>query len=260
MTKFNKIYLQKDALKNAVENHQDFDTWYEDGELFLHFESKQGWTREKDHVQIIGRMGGQVGLIKPDNKAVVYEIKYERFDYRLHTYVINQHYYIEGMVWDLYGSFYNPPFALVEETLTSFDRKAAYVRLTNFKGKGECYEIHVRELEKLRLAVASIVAIGLKETWKGKSEGEDREYGTRLERIKRQIFDEKGYTFEQIQEMIKEGHPLVQVIKPTGRPIDSPQSRYRKKHEKKKKEEAAREKNLEQAKQAYREIRKKNKK
>ena len=82
--KFNKVYGPVDALAR----HEDFDTWYEDGDLFLHFACKKGWKSEKDRVQIFGRMGGQVGEIKPDNRALVYDIMYERFTYRLHTYVI----------------------------------------------------------------------------------------------------------------------------------------------------------------------------
>ena len=92
--KFNKIYIQQDA----IAKHEDFDAWYEDGDVFLRFTSKQGWSSEKDRVQIMGRMGGQVGLIKPDNNVLNYYIRYERWEYILHTIVIEHHYYIEGMV------------------------------------------------------------------------------------------------------------------------------------------------------------------
>lgn len=219
------MYIPKDALAR----HEDFDTWYEDGDLFLHFESKQGWSREKDRVQIIGRLGGQVGLIKPDNRALAYYIQYERYEYTLHTYVIGRHYYIEGMVWDLYGGFNDPPFNIVEETLTSYNHKAVHVKLVNFKNKGLCYEVHVPELEKLRIAVACVVAIGLKEEWKGLSEGEDREIGSRWQRIKNRVFEHKGYTYDEIQSMIENDHPLVRIVKPQGRPIDNPKSHYKKK-------------------------------
>ncbi len=221
--KFNKVYIPEDALAR----HEDFDTWYEDGELFLRFQSKQGWSSEKDRVQIMGRLGGQVGQIKPDYRALTYQIAYERFDYTLHTYVIGHHYYIEGMVWDLYGSFANPPFHLVEETLTSYNHRSVHVKHVKFKNKGMCYEVHVPKLEKLRIAVASIVAIGIKEEWKGLSEGEDREVSSsRLEKLKNRIFENKGFTYEQIQEMIENGDPRVQIIKPQGRPIDNPNSRF----------------------------------
>ena len=253
--KFNKVYIPLDALKR----HEDFDTWYEDGDLFLHLESKQGWSSEKDKVQIIGRMGGQVGQIKPDHLALTYRIQYERFEYTLHTYVIEHHYYIEGMVWDMYGSFNNPPFSVVEETLTSYNKKTVRVKVVNFKNHGMCYEVHVPELEKLRIAVACIVAIGLKEEWKGLSEGEDREIGTRLQRLKNRIFENKGYTYEQIQEMIANDHPLVKVIRPTGRPIDNPNSHYKKRRDKETKQKEEQEQKLEEARQAYRTLQKENK-
>lgn len=255
--KFNKVYIPVDALAR----HEDFDAWYEDGDLFLHFACKKGWKSEKDKVQIYGRMGGQVGEIRPDNRALVYAIRYERYEYRLHTYVIGHHYYIEGMVWDLYGSFQEPPFSLVEETLTSYNRRSVRVRVVDsFKNHGACYEIHVPELEKLRIAVACIVAIGLKEEWKGLSEGEDREIGTRLQRLKNRVFENKGFTYEQIQEMIAEGHPLVEVIKPTGRPIDNPNSHYQKRREKEAKEKGDEEQKLADARKALRAIRAENQK
>lgn len=218
--KYNKVYIEKDAIYNAVHNKQDFDTWYEDGDLFLHFESKKGWSREKDPTQIIGRMGGEVGLIKPDNRVLNYYIRYERYEYILHTYIIEHHYYVEGMVWDIYSSYKETPFDFLVETLTSYDHKDVHVKLVNFKGHGECYEIHVPDLRKLRIAVATFVAIALKEEWKGLSEGEEYEEATMLRRLKGRIFENKGYTYDQIQYMILNDSPLVRVIKPEGRPID----------------------------------------
>lgn len=221
--KFNKIYFPVDA----ISKHEDFDAWYEDGEIFLQFKCKDGWKAEKNKVQIIGRMGGQVGLIKPDNRVLNYYIQYERYEYILHTYVIEHHYYIEGMVWDLYGSFYDPPFNLVEETLTSFDHKAVHVKVKPFKNKGMCYEVHVPDLEKLRIAVASLVAIGIKEEWKGLSEGEEWESANLLERLKGRIFENKGYTYEEIQNLIALDSPITRIVRPEGRPVDRKESRYK---------------------------------
>lgn len=215
--KYNKVYFQKDA----IARHEDFDSWYEDGEIFLQFKCKKGWKSEKDPVQIWGRMGGEVGLIKPDNRVLNYYIRYERYEYILHTYVIEKHYYIEGMVWDLYGSFNNPPFNIVEETLTSYDHKAVHVKLVDFKDKGLCYEVHVPDLTKLRIAVACVVAIGIKEEWKGLSEGEDVRGNTWVERLKNRVFENKGLTYEQIQALEREGSPLVDVVRPQGRPMDN---------------------------------------
>ena len=221
--KYNKIYFQKDA----IAKHEDFDAWYEDGDVFLQFKCKKGWKAEKNPVQIMGRMGGQVGLIKPDNNVLNYFIRYERFEYILHTYVIEHHYYVEGMVWDLYGSFNDPPFDFVEETLTSYDHKAVHVKLKQFKDKGLCYEVHCPELEKLRIAVASVVAIGIKEEWKGLSEGEEWESANLLQRLKGRLFENKGYTYEEIQNMIALDSPYTRIIRPEGRPIDHKDSRYK---------------------------------
>ena len=221
--KYNKIYFQKDA----ISKHEDFDAWYEDGDLFLQFKCKKGWKTEKDPVQIMGRMGGQVGLIKPDNRVLNYFIRYERFEYILHTYVIEHHYYIEGMVWDLYGSFNDPPFDFCEETLTSYNHKAVHVKLKNFKDKGLCYEVHCPDLTKLRIAVASVIAIGIKEEWKGLSEGEEWESANLLERLKGRIFENKGYTYEEIQNMIALDSPYTKIVRPEGRPIDHKDSRYK---------------------------------
>jgi hypothetical protein len=215
--KFNKVYIPQDALTK----HEDFDTWYEDGEVFLKFQSKDGWKEEKNPVQIIGRMGGQVGTIKPDHRVLNYYIQYERYEYIMHSYVIEDHYYIEGMLWDLYGSYNNPPFDIVAETLTSYDKKDVHVKLVNFKGHGPCLEVHVPDLSKLRIAVACVIAIGLKEEWKGKSEGEDYRAASMLERIKGRIFENKGFTYEQIKQLKAENSPLTHIVKPQGRPCDN---------------------------------------
>lgn len=222
--KFNKIYIQQDA----IAKHEDFDAWYEDGDVFLRFTSKQGWSSEKDRVQIMGRMGGQVGLIKPDNNVLNYYIRYERWEYILHTIVIEHHYYIEGMVWDLYGCARKPPCTFSEETLTSFDRKAVHIKLVNFKDKGMCYEIHAHELEKLRIAVAAFVAILIKEEWKGLSEGNDYAPPGLLNNLKNRIFENKGFTYEEVQELIEADSPYVRIIKPEGRPIDHKDSKLKK--------------------------------
>lgn len=218
--KFNKIYLQKDAIRNAIDNDEDFETWYEDGDLFFTFHSKDHWKSEKTPVQVFGRMGGQNALIKPDNRALNYFIQHERWEYIMHPYVIGHHYYIEGMVWNLYGSFFEPPFDIFEETMTSFYHKAVHVKMKEFKNKGLCYEIHCPDVRQLRIAVLSVVAIGIKEEWKGLSEGEEVQGATWYQRLRNRVFDPKGFTYEQIQHLIETDSALVRPIKPQGRPID----------------------------------------
>ena len=218
--KFNKVYLQKDAIRNAIENKEDFETWYEDGDVFFRFQSKGNWESEKTPVQVMGRHGGQNALIKPDHRCLNYFLQLERWEYIMHPYVVGRHYYIEGMVWNVYSSFKEPPFDFFEETMTSFYHKAVHVKMKEFKNKGECYEIHVSDVRQLRIAVISLVAIGLKEEWQGLSEGEAVQGATWYERLKNRIFDPKGIPYEQIQQLIERESPLVTPIKPQGRPID----------------------------------------
>ena len=62
--KNNKAYMPKDALAR----HEDFDVWYPDGELFLSIRGT--WRSEHDKVLIFGRMGGEMGAIKPDARRL----------------------------------------------------------------------------------------------------------------------------------------------------------------------------------------------
>lgn len=44
---------------------------------------------------------------------------------------------------------------------------------------------------------------------------------TWVQRLKDRVFENKGLTYEQIQALEREGSPLVEVVKPQGRPIDN---------------------------------------
>ena len=103
MPKFNKMYFPVDA----IAKHEDFDVWYSDGERALRFEGP--WGKESDRIAMIGRMGGQIGQIRPDNKALNYYLRHDRFEYEFQTRVIKEHYYVEGMLWDIHGSVSKPP-------------------------------------------------------------------------------------------------------------------------------------------------------
>ena len=61
--KNNKVYMPTDALAR----HSDFDVRYADGSTFLSI--KGPWSSERDKVTIFGRMGGEMGCIKPDRNC-----------------------------------------------------------------------------------------------------------------------------------------------------------------------------------------------
>ncbi|WP_172136988.1 hypothetical protein [Adlercreutzia sp. ZJ473] len=190
--KNNKVYFPKDA----IARHENFDAWYEDGALFMRFESD--WKFEKDTVAVIGRMGGEVGCIKPDHKVINYYLRSERYEHCLHTYTIFKHYYVEGMLWDMYGSLSNPPCDFITETKDRDDKRDVHIKVVKFRDKGECFEIRVTDLTKLRLALIATVAIGIKEEWKGLSEGEEDPNPTFFQKIKRNVRGYKGKTYERV--------------------------------------------------------------
>lgn len=193
IVKFNKVYIPK----CCIERHEDFDTWYEDGALFLRFEGE--WSEEKNKIAVMGRMGGEIGHIKPDNRVVNYYLRLERWEYCLHTYTIFKHYYVEGALWDVYGTPSNPPIDFITETAKRDDVRDVHVKLVNFRNKGECYEVRVKNVANLRLAAIATVAMLIKEEWKGLSEGEELpKDAPRLEKWKKRIFSGKGKTYEQV--------------------------------------------------------------
>lgn len=192
--KYNKVYFPKDA----IARHEDFDAWYEDGDLFLSFKGK--WDAEKDKIAVIGRMGGEIGHIRPDNKTLCYYLRLERWEFVLHTYEIFRHYYLEGMFWDLYGSMQNPPCDFVTTNNKKKERvKEAHYKIVDFRDKGECYEVSVTDVAKLRHAAITAVAILIKEEWRGYSEGEEIPNPSWVDWIKGNIFTKK-LTPEQVEE------------------------------------------------------------
>lgn len=187
--KNNKVYVNR----NAISQHEDFDVWYADGDPFLSF--KGAWTRENDKVRIFGRMGGEMGCIKPDAKALTYYLKLERWEYVLHTRRIYEDYYVNGMKWQINGSFKKLPLDfLLEDSLD----KDVHVRLATFKDKGDCIEIKAKDVEKLRIAVAAVIAIGIKEEYCGLSEGLRNPDASKLQKAKNWFFAGRGKTYEQL--------------------------------------------------------------
>ena len=136
-------YLPKDA----IANHRDFDVYYADGTIFLSFQG--AWQHEKDEVAVFGRMGGEMGRIKPDHKALVYYLRLERWEYALHTLHLFKCYYVNGMKWKVEGSLANTPFFFVNEQTGSKEGRASDARL---EGRGACWEIATKDPATLRIA------------------------------------------------------------------------------------------------------------
>ena len=188
--KNNAIYIPIDAL----ERHEDFDTWYRDGDLA--FSYKGNWEKEADKVSIWNRHGAECGSIRlePAGKMTLY-VKMERWEYELHTYVLFSEYFFKGMLWEIHGSPSKPPFDIY--SLRS-ETNEVRVRKTNFKNHGQCLEVKVKDVSYLRIAAACVVAMMFKEEYKGLSEGIEVEPANRLESIKRIFTPNRGLTYEQV--------------------------------------------------------------
>ncbi len=188
----NRVYMPIDA----VDKREDFELYYADGDVFLTV--KSDWTKEGDKVSILNRFGGELGRIKTDPQQVVYYVGVERYEYELHTYTVFEHYFFKGMLWDIRGSIGDPPLDFRNEGTGKLDVRISRVR---FRDKGQCYEIKVKDLSKLRTAACCVIAMAIKESFKGKSEGEpeDVKAMSALKRFKRRIsLSEKGITYDEI--------------------------------------------------------------
>ncbi len=204
--KNNRVYMPIDA----VDTREDFNLWYADGDLFLTVKSAGGWQQEKDRIAIYSRHGGEMARIKPDPYGVVMNVGVERYEYELHTYTIFEHYFFKGMLWDIYGCIDDPPLDFRNEGTGKLDVRISRVR---FRDKGMCYEIKVKDLAKLRIAACCVIAMKIKESFRGRSEGEpDENLGT-FGKLRKKLFDSKGYTYEEIL-AIKEAQSKLPNIKP----------------------------------------------
>lgn len=188
----NRVYLPV----GAVDKREDFELYYADGDVFVTV--KSDWRSEGSKVAIYNRFGGQMARISTDPKQVVYHVGVERYEYELHTYTVFEHYFFKGMLWDIRGSISDPPLDFRNEGTGKLDVRISRVR---FRDKGQCYEIKVKDLSKLRTAACCVIAMAIKESWKGKSEGEpdDVKAMPALKRLKRRIsLTEKGIPYEEI--------------------------------------------------------------
>ena len=189
----NRVYMPVDA----VDKREDFQLYYADGDVFLTVQSD--WKSEGSKVSILNRFGGQLGRINFDPKQVVYYVGVERYEYQLHTYTVFEHYFFKGMLWDIRGSIGDPPLDFRNEGTGKLDVRISRVK---FRDKGQCYEIKVKDLSKLRPAACCVIAMAIKESWKGKSEGEpeDVKKMSALKRLKRRVsLTEKGISYDEIQ-------------------------------------------------------------
>ena len=186
---FKKVYLPLDA----ASRHGDFDAWYEDGALFFH--ATGDWKDEKSKVAIMSMHGAEMARIKPDNKALCYDVRVERYTYTLHTNLIFRHYFLEGMLWQMHGS---PSKGHANFTNENTGKKDVLVTTTEFLNHGPCYEVKVKDVSKLRIAAVACLAILLKEEYRGLSEGE-RDDDAPWHRKVKQYFLEKGLTYEEVE-------------------------------------------------------------
>lgn len=181
---------------HAVDDREDFNLWYADGDVFLTV--KSDWNNESDPVSIYSRLGGEMGRIKMDARKVFQYVGVERYEYELHTYTIFEHYFFKGMLWDIYGCIDNPPLDFRNEGTGKLDVRISRVK---FRDKGTCYEIKVKDISKLRVAACAVIAMKIKESFRGRSEGEPDENLKGLQKLRRRIFENKGYTYEEVLAM-----------------------------------------------------------
>ena len=189
--KNNRVYMQVDA----ADKREDFQLWYADGDVFLTVK-KNNWAEEKDRVAIYNRFGGEMARIKPDPKCITYNVGVERYEYELHTYALFEHYFFKGMLWDIQGSLADKQIDFRNEGTGKLDVRVTMVK---FKDKGRCYEIKVKDLSKLRIAACCVIAMALKESYKGLSEGEPVEGEKFWTKWRKMVFDSKGVTYEELQ-------------------------------------------------------------
>ena len=184
----NRVYMQIDA----IDKREDFNLWYADGDVFVTV--KSAWEKEGDKVEIYNRMGGQMARIRTDPHDLVYYVGVERYEYELHTYTIFDHYFFKGMLWDIAGGLQDAPLDFRNEGTGKLDARVSHVK---FKDKGRCLEIKVKDISKLRIAACCVIAMAIKESYKGKSEGEPQDLKGIAKLIDR-IRTNKGITYEEI--------------------------------------------------------------
>lgn len=195
----NRVYMPVDA----VDKREDFELYYADGDVFLTV--RGDWKYERDKVRIYNRMGGELGRIRTDPQTLTYFVGVERYEYELHTYTIFEHYFFKGMLWDIIGCISEPPLDFKNIGTGKLDVRIGRVK---FRDKGPCYEIKVKDISKLRIAACCVIAMAIKESFKGRSEGEPYEE-TGLTKWKNRLTTNKGFTFEEVLKLKEKGLPII---------------------------------------------------
>ena len=195
----NRVYLPVDA----VDKRQDFQMYYADGDVFLTV--KSDWKTEKDKVSILNRFGGEMARIKTDPHGLVYYVGVERYEYELHTYTIFDHYFFKGMLWDIVGGLNDWPLDFKNVGTGKIDARIGRVK---FRDKGPCYEIKVKDISKLRIAACCAIGMAIKESYKGKSEGEPIEEKG-LHKLRNRVLTNKGITYEEVLALKEAGLPVI---------------------------------------------------
>ena len=186
---YNKIYFPADA----INNHEEFEGWYEDGSLFM--TAKSDYASEKSRLYIYSRLGAEMACIKPDYKVLRYDVRVERYTYELCPFLIENHYHAKGMLWQMYGSPSKGHANFINENTKKKD--VLITTCPDFKGHGPCFEVKVKDISKLRPAVAFVLAILWKEHWKGLSIGELPEKLGLINSIRSSVA-ERGLTYEEV--------------------------------------------------------------
>lgn len=199
-----KLYVEA----NGVDERRDFKIWYEDGFDFCDVHSLNNWLLETDRVHLVGPLGGLVGSIKPDHRALTYDVGVDRWTYTLKTMTIFKHYFFEGMMWKMYGGLRDGKACFYNQDTRKKDVYVYY--LEDWKNRGPVYEIRVRDISKLRPAAAAIVAIMIKESYVGLSIGEGDPNLGRIQKLIRSVRD-TGYTYEEIQKLEAEGRNVIEM-------------------------------------------------
>ena len=195
----NRVYMPVDA----IDKREDFKLYYADGDVFLTV--KGNWQFERDKVRIYNRMGGELGRIRTDPQSLTYFVGVERYEYELHTYTIFEHYFFKGMLWDIIGCISDPPLDFKNIGTGKLDARIGRVK---FRDKGPCYEIKVKDISKLRIAACCVIAMAIKESFKGRSEGEPYDEKG-LTKWKNRLTTNKGFTYEEVLAMKAAGLPVI---------------------------------------------------